>query len=71
MKIYTKTGDNGETSLFNGARVKKNNARIITYGVVDEVIAMLGCCWLTQQRRKIQGNFRNIIKSSKSIICIG
>ena len=42
MKIYTKTGDNGETSLFNGTRVKKNNKRIITYGTIDEANSHLG-----------------------------
>ncbi|HXS60047.1 MAG TPA: cob(I)yrinic acid a,c-diamide adenosyltransferase [Candidatus Sulfopaludibacter sp.] len=42
MKIYTRTGDNGETSLFNGIRVKKNNKRIITYGTIDEVNSHLG-----------------------------
>ena len=42
MKIYTKTGDNGETSLFNGTRVKKNDLRIITYGVVDETNSHIG-----------------------------
>ncbi len=42
MKIYTKTGDNGETSLFNGARVKKNDLRIITYGTVDEINSHIG-----------------------------
>jgi cob(I)alamin adenosyltransferase len=42
MKIYTKTGDHGETSLFDGTRVKKNNLRIITYGTVDEVNSNIG-----------------------------
>jgi cob(I)alamin adenosyltransferase len=42
MKIYTKTGDYGETSLSNGTRVKKNNLRIITYGTVDEVNSNIG-----------------------------
>jgi cob(I)alamin adenosyltransferase len=42
MKIYTRTGDNGETSLFNGIRVKKNNKRIMTYGTIDEVNSHLG-----------------------------
>ena len=42
MKIYTKTGDNGETSLFNGDRVRKDNPRIITYGVIDEVNSHIG-----------------------------
>jgi cob(I)alamin adenosyltransferase len=42
MRIYTKTGDSGETSLFNGTRVKKNNKRIVTYGVVDEISSNIG-----------------------------
>jgi len=42
MKIYTKTGDYGETSLFDGTRVKKNNLRIISYGTVDEVNSNIG-----------------------------
>ena len=35
MKIYTRTGDAGETSLFGGARVAKNDPRIDAYGTVD------------------------------------
>src|SRR5919112_3476552 len=48
MRIYTKTGDNGETSLLNGSRVKKNNPRIATYGIVDEVNSNIGLliCYL-------------------------
>ncbi len=42
MKIYTKTGDNGETSLYGGDRVKKNNQRIIAYGTVDELNSAIG-----------------------------
>jgi len=42
MKIYTKTGDNGETSLFGGKRVSKNNIRIDAYGTVDELNASIG-----------------------------
>ncbi|KAF0142542.1 MAG: hypothetical protein FD122_499 [Stygiobacter sp.] len=37
MKIYTKTGDNGETSLFGGKRVWKDDLRIAAYGTVDEL----------------------------------
>lgn len=53
MKIYTKTGDSGETSLFNGARVMKNNARIITYGVVDEVNSHVGLllCYTNKEEK--------------------
>lgn len=42
MKIYTKTGDKGETSLFGGKRVPKDNIRINAYGTVDELNAILG-----------------------------
>ena len=42
MKIYTKKGDNGETSLFGGQRVPKNSLRIEVYGTVDELNAQLG-----------------------------
>lgn len=42
MKIYTKTGDAGETSLFGGGRVSKNTARIEAYGTVDELNSLLG-----------------------------
>ena len=42
MKIYTKTGDKGETSLFGGGRVPKNHARVEAYGTIDELNAALG-----------------------------
>lgn len=42
MKIYTKTGDKGETSLFGGERVQKNNQRINAYGTIDELNAFIG-----------------------------
>lgn len=42
MKIYTKTGDAGETGLFGGPRVAKDDARVEAYGAVDELNATLG-----------------------------
>src|ERR1051326_4423398 len=42
MKIYTRTGDTGETSLFGGTRVGKDNPRVAAYGDVDELNAHLG-----------------------------
>lgn len=42
MKIYTKTGDEGTTSLFGGKRVSKSELRIDTYGTVDELNSWLG-----------------------------
>jgi len=42
MKIYTKTGDQGETSLFAGGRVRKDHVRVEAYGTVDELNSLLG-----------------------------
>jgi len=42
MKIYTKTGDGGETGLIGGERVAKDHPRIAAYGTVDELNALLG-----------------------------
>lgn len=42
MKIYTKTGDAGETGLFGGPRVRKDDARIEAFGTVDELNSHLG-----------------------------
>ena len=42
VKIYTKTGDSGETSLFDNTRVSKADARVDAYGEVDEINACLG-----------------------------
>ena len=41
-KIYTRTGDAGETALGDGSRVAKNSARVEAYGTVDETNATLG-----------------------------
>jgi cob(I)alamin adenosyltransferase len=42
MKIYTRTGDKGETALFGGARVRKDHARVRAYGSVDEANSAVG-----------------------------
>ncbi len=42
MKIYTKTGDRGETGLFGGGRTAKDDPRVVAYGEVDELNSALG-----------------------------
>lgn len=62
MKIYTKKGDTGETSLLGGARVKKHDLRIEAYGTVDELNSYLGLLGeygpesQKQLNRRIQSN---------------
>lgn len=45
MRIYTRTGDGGETSLFDGSRVHKDDARIEAYGTIDELNALVGALY--------------------------
>ena len=48
MKIYTRTGDEGETGLFGGGRVPKDHARVAAYGEVDELNSAIGMARATQ-----------------------
>jgi cob(I)alamin adenosyltransferase len=48
MKIYTRTGDEGETALFGGGRVAKDHPRVSAYGDVDELNSALGVARATQ-----------------------
>ncbi len=45
-RIYTRTGDSGQTMLGDGSRVAKTDARVTAYGTVDELNALLGLCRL-------------------------
>lgn len=42
MSVYTKTGDNGETGLYTGERLSKEDPRVQTYGTIDEANSVLG-----------------------------
>ena len=57
MKIYTKTGDKGQTSLIGGTRVPKHHIRIESYGTVDELNSWIGLI-----------NDQDIAQESKTIL---
>lgn len=52
VKIYTRTGDKGETSLFGGKRVLKSSERVDTYGTVDELNSIIGVVVAETQNAK-------------------
>ena len=58
MKIYTKTGDQGTTSLVNGTRVSKDDIRIEAYGTIDELSAFIAV--LMDSTDKYQDVFKTI-----------
>lgn len=60
MKIYTRGGDRGETSLFGGTRVPKSDARIEAYGTVDELSSFLGSVTGLDEIPKIQSDLFEI-----------
>jgi cob(I)alamin adenosyltransferase len=55
MKIYTKTGDDGTTSLFSGGRVLKTNLRVESYGTIDELNSVLGVVRASQPSPRTDG----------------
>ena len=60
MKIYTKTGDKGETGLFGGARVPKDSLRIEAYGAVDELNSIIGIVRALRPKKKIDAMLETI-----------
>lgn len=54
-RIYTKTGDKGDTGLFGGGRVRKDDARVEAYGTVDELNALLGVAAASTGDAQIRG----------------
>ena len=66
MKLYTRSGDDGTTGLFSGARVAKNHPRIEAYGTVDELNACLGMCIAACGDRASEGVIRTILSKIQS-----
>lgn len=57
MKIYTKTGDRGQTSLYGGTRVSKDNTRVETYGTVDELNSAIGVAIAQVQNSRLRQGY--------------
>lgn len=60
MKIYTKTGDAGTTSLVGGTRVSKAHPRVMAYGDLDELISYLGIVRCTAEDETTDANLHRI-----------
>ncbi len=69
MKIYTKTGDKGETSLFGGTRISKDDIRIEAYGTIDELNAHTG--HLLSVLSKDNDQAKVILEIQKRLFTIG
>ena len=71
MKIYTKTGDQGETSLFGGERVKKNHLSIKAYGTIDELNSWIGLIKDNKACKKIEFKVSNESAWEVGLACGG
>jgi len=60
-KVYTKTGDDGKTSLVGGQKVLKSNVRIHAYGEIDELNSVIGLC--IEELKLLGQDFNPLIKS--------
>ena len=71
-KIYTKTGDTGDTALGNGQRVLKDNLRVTAYGNVDELNASIGVVTLyapPDSKKKLK-NIQNDLFDLGADLCV-
>ena len=79
MKIYTRTGDSGQTSLFSGERVPKDNQRIDAYGSLDELNSCIGVALSHVQIVKNQSNMADfcnellekLVRTQNTLFVIG
>ena len=60
MKIYTKTGDDGTTGLFNGDRVLKSSLRVETYGTIDELNSIIGLAYSSNAPEPVKTHLHQI-----------
>ena len=59
-KLYTRTGDSGQTALFGGKRVAKDHPRIAAYGAIDELNSVLGAAASFLRQRKLLSEIETI-----------
>lgn len=67
MKIYTKTGDRGDTRLFDGTNVRKDDPRVEAYGDVDELNALIGAAAAWLDTSELTGMLADIQKDLFSV----
>ena len=68
MKIYTKTGDKGTTSLYGGKKVSKDNIRVEAYGNIDELNAYVG---LLRDQAIDQDSKKSLLKIQNELFVLG
>lgn len=68
MKIYTKAGDAGQTSLFGGGKVHKDHPRVETYGEVDELSAAIGLARALGADPEVE---RRLVRVQDELLCLG
>ncbi|MCX6783034.1 MAG: cob(I)yrinic acid a,c-diamide adenosyltransferase [Candidatus Levybacteria bacterium] len=72
MKIYTKTGDKGKTSLFGGKRVFKSSKRVEAYGTIDELGSMLGMIIaMLSKKKQLTLIVKDLLKIQSTLMDIG
>lgn len=69
MAIYTRTGDKGMTSLFNGQRVSKDDLRVETYGTIDELNSAIGV--VLSSKYRVLSIKKELIKIQNDLLDIG
>jgi cob(I)alamin adenosyltransferase len=71
MKIYTKTGDRGETGLFGGGRVPKDDLRVQAYGDVDELNSTLGVAVVHAQAAGMDDVAAGLLRVQADLFTVG
>lgn len=68
MKVYTKTGDKGTTSLLTGERVDKDSLRVEAYGTVDEITSALGLARALCKKDQVRETIFNVQRLLMSVM---